>query len=78
MRRDTPLRAYDRDCEGSARHGVALRSTAGERELPLPVPVWDALRSFKALQVGEKLTLGPDCLGSGYVLVDEMGEVKFP
>lgn len=48
---------------------------AGERELPLPVPVWDALRSFKSLQAKEKLALGPDCLDSGYVLVDETGRL---
>lgn len=49
---------------------------AGERELPLPAPVWDALRSFKYLQATEKLALGPDYRGSGYVLVDEAGEVR--
>ncbi|MFF5279576.1 tyrosine-type recombinase/integrase [Streptomyces sp. NPDC000133] len=52
------------------------KSMAGERELPLPVPVWDALRSFKSLQAKEKLALGPDYIDSGYVLVDEVGEVR--
>ncbi|WP_326693706.1 hypothetical protein [Streptomyces sp. NBC_01766] len=45
-------------------------------QLPLPVPVWDALRSFKSLQAKEKLALGPVYLDSGYVLVDEMGEAR--
>ncbi|MDQ0987956.1 tyrosine recombinase XerC [Streptomyces sp. V2I9] len=52
------------------------KSMAGERELPLPAPVWGALRSFKSLQATEELALGPDYRDSGYVLVDEVGEVR--
>ncbi|MFI6245382.1 tyrosine-type recombinase/integrase [Streptomyces sp. NPDC051016] len=52
------------------------KSMAGERGLPLPAPVWSALRSLKALQAKEKLALGGDYVDSGYVLVDELGEAR--
>ncbi len=52
------------------------KSMAGERALPLPLPVKEALKRFKALQVAEKLTLGEDCLDSGYICVNEAGEVR--
>ncbi|MCZ1006521.1 site-specific integrase [Streptomyces lydicus] len=50
------------------------KSTAGERELPLPALVLAALTSFKALQAKEKLALGEAYVASGYVLVHETGE----
>jgi integrase len=50
------------------------KSMAGERDLPLPGPVLTALRSFKALQVKEKLVLGEDYSDTGYVVVHETGE----
>ena len=50
------------------------KSLAGERELPLPVPVLAALRSFKTLQAKEKPALGEAYAESGYVLLHETGE----
>lgn len=52
------------------------KSMAGERALPLPGPVWSALKSYKALQAKEKLALGEAYTDSGYVVVDETGEVR--
>ncbi|MFE6194118.1 tyrosine recombinase XerC [Streptomyces sp. NPDC057838] len=49
------------------------KTTSGERTLPLPRLVWDALRSFKALQARERLAAGEGYTLSGYVLVDELG-----
>lgn len=49
------------------------KSLAGERDLPLPVPVKEALRSFKATQVAEKRAAEQAYEDSGYVLVDELG-----
>ncbi|MBL1115240.1 site-specific integrase [Streptomyces sp. 110] len=51
------------------------KSMASERALPLPIPVKDALKKFKALQAAEKLTLGTDYVNSGYMCVNEAGEV---
>jgi integrase len=50
------------------------KSMAGERDLPLPVPVLTALMSFKVLQAKEKLVLGEDYSDTGYVVVHETGE----
>ncbi len=50
------------------------KSMAGERELPLPGPVLMALRTFKTLQVKERLVLGEAYSDSGYVVVHETGE----
>lgn len=52
------------------------KSMAGERDLPLPGPVWSALKSYKALQAKEKLSLGEAYTDSGYVVVDELGEAR--
>jgi integrase len=49
---------------------------AGERDLPLPAPVWSAFKAFKALQSKERLVLGPAYADSGYVVVDELGEPR--
>ncbi|MFI6864533.1 tyrosine-type recombinase/integrase [Streptomyces sp. NPDC050421] len=49
------------------------KSLAGERSLPLPAPVREALRSFKAAQAAEKLVAGQVYRASGYVLVDDLG-----
>ncbi|MFE2023836.1 site-specific integrase [Streptomyces hygroscopicus] len=43
------------------------KSMAGERILPLPIPVKDALKKFKALQAAEKMTLGTGYVDSGYI-----------
>ncbi|MGW2115162.1 tyrosine-type recombinase/integrase [Streptomyces zhihengii] len=50
------------------------KSLAGERQLPVPVPVLRALKSFKALQARERLTLVEAYAETGYVLVHETGE----
>jgi integrase len=49
------------------------KSLAGERDLPLPAPVREALRRFKAAQAAEKRAAGQAYEDSGYVLVDELG-----
>ncbi|MEV8019815.1 tyrosine-type recombinase/integrase [Streptomyces sp. NPDC086554] len=49
------------------------KSLAGERGLPLPALVREALRNFKATQAAEELAAGQAYEGSGYVLVDELG-----
>ncbi|WP_329462234.1 site-specific integrase [Streptomyces sp. NBC_01431] len=49
------------------------KSLAGERALPLPTPVLDALKAFRALQAEERLALGEAYVVSGYVLVHETG-----
>ncbi|MGW2843052.1 site-specific integrase [Streptomyces sp. NPDC001493] len=50
------------------------KSLAGERELPLPVPVLEALRALRSCQAQEKLALGGAYVNSGYVVVHENGE----
>ncbi|WNI28231.1 hypothetical protein [Streptomyces sp. ITFR-6] len=45
------------------------RSMAGERVLPLPAPVKEALKKSKALQAAEKLALGTGYADSGYMCV---------
>ncbi|GAA1900027.1 hypothetical protein GCM10009837_23370 [Streptomyces durmitorensis] len=49
------------------------KTTSGERTLPLPALVWDALRRFKATQARERLAAGEAYTNSGYVFVDELG-----
>ncbi|MEU7060916.1 hypothetical protein [Streptomyces sp. NPDC046197] len=49
------------------------RSEAGERVLPLPGPLVEALKKFRACRARERLALGRDYLDSGYVTVDESG-----
>jgi integrase len=51
------------------------KSEAGERGLPIPGPLLDALKKFRARQAAEKLALGADYVDSGYVTVNEAGEV---
>ncbi|MFF1562681.1 site-specific integrase [Streptomyces sp. NPDC058293] len=51
----------------------SVKSTAGERLLPLPVLVSDALLQFAAVQSAEERAAGAAYEGSGYVLVDELG-----
>jgi integrase len=49
------------------------KTVAGERVLPLPQWVWEALRKFRARQAAEKLAAGEAYTDSGYVVVDELG-----
>ena len=49
------------------------KTQAGERVLPLPQWVWEALRKFKARQAAEKLAAGEAYTDSGLVVVDELG-----
>jgi integrase len=49
------------------------KTDAGKRTLPLPTPVVDSLRRFKATQAAERLAAGETYESSGYVLVDELG-----
>ncbi|MFJ6540473.1 tyrosine-type recombinase/integrase [Streptomyces sp. NPDC091385] len=51
------------------------KSEAGDRDLPMPGPLVDALRKLKACQAAEKLAAGRDYVDSGYVAVDELGQV---
>ncbi|MDG9723332.1 site-specific integrase [Streptomyces sp. DH41] len=49
------------------------KSMAGERVLPLPSLVREALKTFCATQAVERLAAGEGYEGGGYVLVDELG-----
>ncbi|MCZ4103734.1 site-specific integrase [Streptomyces sp. H39-C1] len=49
------------------------KSVAGERGLPLPALVREALKGFRATQAAEKLAAGEAYEDSGYLLVDELG-----
>lgn len=49
------------------------KTAAGERVLPLPGPVLDALKKFRARQAREKLAAGEGYTDSGYVVVDQLG-----
>ncbi|MFD5348331.1 tyrosine-type recombinase/integrase [Streptomyces anulatus] len=49
------------------------KSFAGERQLPLPDLVCDALAAFKATQIAEKLAAGERYEDKAYVLVDGLG-----
>lgn len=49
------------------------KSLAGERQLPLPDLVGEALAGFKATQIAEKLAAGERYEDNGYVLVDRLG-----
>ncbi|MEV0091186.1 tyrosine-type recombinase/integrase [Streptomyces sp. NPDC050738] len=51
----------------------SVKSTAGERLLPLPGLVSDALRKFAAVQSAEERAAGAEYVSSGYVFVDELG-----
>ncbi|USQ86967.1 site-specific integrase [Streptomyces phaeoluteigriseus] len=52
------------------------KTAAGERVLPLPGPVLDALKKFRALQARERLAAGEGYTDSGYVVVDQLGIVR--
>ncbi|MEU3287806.1 site-specific integrase [Streptomyces longwoodensis] len=49
------------------------KTAAGERVLPLPGPVLDALKKFRALQARERLAAGEGYTETGYVVVDQLG-----
>lgn len=49
------------------------KTAAGERVLPLPGPVLDALKKFRARQARERLAAGEGYTDSGYVVVDQLG-----
>jgi integrase len=49
------------------------KSMAGERVLPLPGLVREALKAFRAQQAKERLAAGEGYEGAGDVLVDELG-----
>ncbi|MFR0354107.1 tyrosine-type recombinase/integrase [Streptomyces sediminimaris] len=50
------------------------KTEAGERVLPLPEPVRQALLAFKALQEIEQMSLGGYYQASGYMFVDHLGQ----
>lgn len=49
------------------------KTAAGERVLPLPGPVLDALKRFRAMQARERLAAGEGYIELGYVVVDQLG-----
>ncbi|OPC84268.1 site-specific integrase [Embleya scabrispora] len=67
---------YDRALARGERNKVVEKepkSRAGSRTLPLPSPVVQGLKTFRAIQAREKLAAGEAYNASGYVLVDELG-----
>ncbi|WP_435270612.1 tyrosine-type recombinase/integrase [Streptomyces sp. 1222.5] len=50
------------------------KTEAGERVLPLPEPVRQALVAFKALQEIEQMSMGSYYAASGYMFVDHIGQ----
>lgn len=50
------------------------KSAAGKRRLPLPDAVAAALREFHRRQAAERLAAGVAYVGTGHVLVDELGQ----
>ncbi|WP_242643596.1 hypothetical protein [Streptomyces laculatispora] len=50
------------------------KGMAGERMLPLPALVRDALKAFWATRAKERLAAGEGYESGGYVLVDELGD----
>lgn len=50
------------------------KTEAGERVLPLPEPVRQALIAFKALQEIEQMSMGAYYAPSGYMFVDHLGQ----
>jgi len=50
------------------------KTEAGERVLPLPEPVRQALIAFKGLQEIEQMSMGGLYVPSGYLFVDHLGE----
>ncbi|WP_189936602.1 hypothetical protein [Streptomyces sulfonofaciens] len=51
------------------------KSLAGERVLPLPSLVREALKTYRVMQAVERLAAGEGYGDGGYVLVDELGAV---
>lgn len=49
------------------------KTEAGERVLPLPGPVLEALKRFRTVQARERLAAGDGYTDSGYVVVDQLG-----
>lgn len=67
---------YDRDAPKGQKMRVVekdAKSAAGNRMLPLPEPVFKALKAARAQQAREKLAAGEGYVDSGYVVVDELG-----
>ncbi|MCI3240232.1 site-specific integrase [Streptomyces spinosisporus] len=54
-------------------HEKDTKTTSGERTLPLPQEVWDALKRLKRRQARERLAAGEGYTDSPYVYVDELG-----
>ncbi|WP_103543325.1 tyrosine-type recombinase/integrase [Streptomyces sp. SM1] len=52
------------------------KTEAGERVLPLPGPVLDALKKFRAVQARERLAAGEGYTDTGYVVVDQFGRPR--
>ncbi|MEV4033465.1 site-specific integrase [Streptomyces umbrinus] len=67
--------ANTRTMIGNARvHEKDTKTEAGERVLPLPLPVKQALLAFKVLQEVEQMSMGSYYVPSGYMLVDHLGQ----
>jgi integrase len=67
---------YDRSLERGERNKVVEKkpkTDSGKRTLPLPKPVHQALKAFRARQAKEKLAAGKGYENTGYVVVDELG-----
>lgn len=67
---------YDRTRQRGERNKVVEKgpkSEAGKRVLPLPEPVFRALKAARSRQAQERLAAGEAYEGSGYVLVDILG-----
>ncbi|KJS53429.1 integrase [Streptomyces rubellomurinus subsp. indigoferus] len=73
---NTRTLVYDRSLELKSRTKVVEKkpkTEAGERTLPLPEPVYLALKATRVQQLREKLAAGEAYEDSGYVVVDELG-----
>ncbi|WP_030744518.1 tyrosine-type recombinase/integrase [Streptomyces sp. NRRL F-5135] len=73
---NTRTLVYDDTREKGQRTAVEEKETktaAGTRTLPLPAPLYKALKSFRTLQLREKLAAGDAYEDSGYVAVDKLG-----
>ena len=55
-----------------------LKTANSERTLPLPKPVATALTALKARQAAERLATGAAYRPSGYVLINELGDLRRP
>lgn len=54
------------------------KTERGQRTLPPPLDVIDALRALRALQKREHLAAGPAYVADGYLVVDELGRALHP